>query len=42
MRNIDGELLKKKMNEIQGNPVEDKKRFFSFGLKARGVFEKKQ
>ncbi len=42
LRNIDGELLKKKMMEIQGNPVEDKKKHFSFNLKARGSVEKKQ
>lgn len=40
LRNIDGELLKKKMAEMQGNPVEDKKKRFSFNLKARGSGEK--
>lgn len=40
LRNIDGELLKKKMVEIQGNPVEEKKKRFSFNLKARGSVEK--
>ncbi len=40
LRNIDGDLLKKKMKEIQGNPVDEKKRF-SFGLKARGSGEKR-
>ncbi|MFG6394365.1 MAG: diadenylate cyclase CdaA [Lachnospiraceae bacterium] len=40
LRNIDGELLKKKMTEMQGNPVEDKKKRFSFNLKARGSGEK--
>lgn len=40
LRNIDGELLKKKMAEIQGNPVDDKKKRFSFNLKARGPVEK--
>lgn len=40
LRNIDGELLKKKMAEMQGNPAEDKKKRFSFNLKARGSGEK--
>lgn len=40
LRNIDGELLKKKMAEMQGNPVDDKKKRFSFNLKARGSGEK--
>ena len=42
LRNIDGKKKKKKMMEIQGNPVEDKKKHFSFNLKARGSVEKKQ
>ncbi len=40
LRNIDGELLKKKMAEMQGNPADDKKKRFSFNLKARGSGEK--
>ena len=40
LRNIDGELLKKKMTELQGNPADDKKKRFSFNLKARGSGEK--
>lgn len=40
LRNIDGELLKKKMAEMQGNPADDKKKRFSFNLKARGLGEK--
>ena len=38
LRNIDGELLKK--TELQGNPADDKKKRFSFNLKARGSGEK--
>ena len=40
LRNIDGELLKKKMTELQGYPADDKKKRFSFNLKARGSGEK--